>query len=236
MQQHRIVCLVAAAGRGIRFGREMPKSFYPVGGRSLLVWSIEGLRAGAAIDRFIVMVPQGWEQTAREQLDREIPDLSAAVIAGGETRQESVEIGLSEAGGAGIVLVHDAARPCFTAALVGRVVEATLQAGAAVPALQATDTLGRIRDEDLEAIVPRERVVGIQTPQGFRAAVLRKAFEQARDSGLRATDESSLVLAAGMPVKVVEGERRNIKVTVKDDLEIVAGFLGVAPAPPQSGE
>lgn len=233
--EHRIICLVAAAGRGIRFGREMPKSFHPVCGRSLLVWSIEGLRACPSVGRFVVMVPQGWEEAAREQLRREIPDLAAAVIAGGETRQESVEIGLAEAGDAEIVLVHDAARPCFTAALVERVVEAALRAGAAVPALQATDTLGRIRDDDLEAIVPRERVVGIQTPQGFRTSVLRRAFEEARAAGLRATDESSLVLAAGMPVKVVEGERRNIKVTVRDDLEIVAGFLG-ARRPPPGGE
>jgi 2-C-methyl-D-erythritol 4-phosphate cytidylyltransferase len=234
--QQKIVCLVAAAGRGIRFGREMPKSFHPVGGRSLLVWSIEGLRLVPSIGRFVVMVPQGWEQTAREQLEREIPDCEAAVIAGGETRQESVEIGLAEAGAAEIVLVHDAARPCFSAGLVERVIEAALRAGAAVPVLQATDTLGRIRDDDLEAIVPRERVVGIQTPQGFRTAVLRRAFEEVRASGLRATDESSLVLAAGMPVKVVEGERRNIKVTVKEDLEIVAGFLGVRRTPPDGEE
>jgi len=236
MEQKQIVCLVAAAGRGVRFGREMPKSFYPVGGRSLLVWSIEGLRDCPSIGRFVVMVPQGWEETAREQLEREIPDLTANVIAGGETRQESIEIGLGEAGEAGIVLVHDAARPCFSTGLVQRVIEATLQAGAAVPALQVTDTLGRIRDDDLEAIIPRERVVGIQTPQGFRTAVLRRAFEEARSSGLRATDESSLVLAAGMPVKVVEGERRNIKVTVKDDLGIVAGFLGGGLAPPEGEE
>jgi 2-C-methyl-D-erythritol 4-phosphate cytidylyltransferase len=236
MEQQQIICLVAAAGRGIRFGREMPKSFYPVGGRSLLVWSLEGLRACPSIGRFVVMVPQGWEQTARDQIDAELPDLGALVIAGGETRQESVEIGLREAEGASVVLVHDAARPCFSAALVERVVEAALLTGAAVPALQMTDTLGRIRDDDLEAIVPRERVVGIQTPQGFRTDVLRRAFEEARAAGLRATDESSLVLAAGMPVTVVEGERRNIKVTVKDDLSIVDHFLGGAAAPPEGGE
>lgn len=232
MEQQHIVCLVAAAGRGLRFGREMPKSFYPVGGRSLLVRSLEALRRCPLIARFVVMVPQGWEETARGEIGREIPDLPASVTAGGESRQESVEIGLAEAGEAEIVLVHDAARPCFTVRLVERVIEAARQTGAAVPALQATDTLGRIRDDDLEAIVPRERIVGIQTPQGFRADVLRRAFEEARASGVRSTDESSLVIAAGMPVKVVEGERRNIKVTVKDDLDVVSGFLGIAPEAP----
>lgn len=235
MEQQQIVCLVAAAGRGIRFGREMPKSFFPVEGRSLLVRSIEGLLACPSIGRYVVMVPPGWEDTARGLLEEALPDLEARVIAGGETRQESVEIGLGEAGEADIVLVHDAARPCFSAGLVERVIEATIRTGAAVPALQVTDTLGRIRDDDLEAIVPRERVVGIQTPQGFRTEVLRRAFEEARSTGLRATDESSLVLAAGMPVKVVEGERRNIKVTIKDDLGIVAGFLGGGPPESDGG-
>jgi 2-C-methyl-D-erythritol 4-phosphate cytidylyltransferase len=77
----------------------------------------------------------------------------------------------------------------------------------------------------LEGIVPRERVVGIQTPQAFRIDVLRAAFEAAGETIGSATDESSLVLAAGFPVKAVEGERWNIKVTVKEDLEIVASFL-----------
>lgn len=225
MKNEHIVCLVAAAGRGIRFGREMPKSFYPVDGRSLLARSVERLGRCAAIRRLIVMVPPGWEETAREQLRETVPTLAVEVLTGGETRQESVAIGLDAAAGADIVLVHDAARPCVPLALIERVIEETARSGAAVPALQVTDTLGRIRDDELEAIVPRERVVGIQTPQGFRTEVLRRAFEEARAAQLRATDESSLVLAAGMPVKVVEGERWNMKVTVKDDLDMLAELI-----------
>ena len=225
MTDGKIVCLVAAAGRGKRFGREMPKAFHPVEGMSILARSLKSLSAWGGISRFVVMVPEGWEEQAREDIDAHLPGIDAVVIAGGETRQQSVRIGLEKAGDAGIVLVHDAARPFVSPALIERVVEGVRQTGAAVPALHMTDTLGRLRGEELDAIVPRDKVVGIQTPQGFSADVLRRAFEAAGGSELKMTDESSLVIAADMPVKVVDGERWNVKITVKGDLEIVGAFL-----------
>ena len=225
MNDERIVCIIAAAGRGIRFGREMPKSFYPVEGRTLLVRSIEALGAWGGISRYIVVVPAGWEAKARERLEDELPGLDCTVLPGGETRQESVSIGLTEVGDADLIIVHDACRPVVSVSLIARVVDAARAHGAAVPVLEATDTLGRLRDEVLEGIVPRERVVEIQTPQAFTNEVLRAAFETVDETIRSATDESSLVLAAGHSVRVVEGERWNIKVTVKEDLEIVASLL-----------
>lgn len=225
MEHETIVGIIAAAGRGIRFGREMPKSFHPVEGRTLLVRSIEGLDAWKGISRYVVVVPAGWEDEARKRLGSEIPGLDCTVLPGGETRQESVSIGLAEAGDADLVVVHDACRPIVSPSLIQRVVDAARAQGAAVPVLEVTDTLGRLRDEALEGIVPRERVVGIQTPQVFSAAVLRSAFGAADDTIRAATDESSLVLAAGHPVRAVEGERWNIKVTVKEDLAVVAAMI-----------
>ena len=225
MKDENIVCIIAAAGRGIRFGREMPKSFYPVQGRILLVRSIEALNAWGGISRYIVMVPGGWDAKAAEEIERGLPGIECVVLEGGETRQESVAIGIGAAEGADLLIVHDACRPLVSVSLIARVVEAALAHGAAVPVVQATDTLGRLRDDALEGIVPRERVVGIQTPQVFRSDVLRSAFETAGETIRSASDESSLVLAAGLPVRAVEGERWNIKVTVKEDLEIVTGLL-----------
>ncbi len=225
MKGEKIICLVAAAGRGLRFGRELPKSFYPIEGHTLLARSIESINSWKGIERFIVMVPPGWEEKAREVLGGDLPGVDFRVLAGGETRQESVAIGLKEAGDAAIVIIHDACRPFVSSSLVERVVAGAREFGAAVPALQATDTLGRLRDDTLEAIVPRERVVGIQTPQAFRTEILRKAYETTEENVRRSTDESSLVLEAGIKVKAVEGERWNIKVTVKDDIEIISSFL-----------
>ena len=220
-----IVCIVAAAGRGVRFGREMPKSFYPVEGKPLLSWSLRALCAWGSISRYVVMAPSGWEAEAEREIAAEIPGTPHEVLLGGESRQESVAIGLRSVRSADLVLVHDACRPIVSIPLIARVVEAAREHGAAVPALQVTETLARLRDDTLEGIVPRERVVGIQTPQAFRFDVLRQAFNAADETIRTATDESSLVLAAGHPVKVVEGEVWNIKVTVKEDLEMMTSFL-----------
>jgi 2-C-methyl-D-erythritol 4-phosphate cytidylyltransferase len=223
--KEQIVCLVAAAGRGVRFGREMPKSFYPVEGRPLLAWSLRALNAWGKISRYAVMVPAGWEAEAERELGAEVPGVQHAVLIGGETRQESVAIGLASIPRADLVMVHDACRPIVSVGLIERVVNAAREHGAAVPALEVTETLGRLRDDVLEGIVPRERVVGIQTPQVFTFDVLSKALGAAGEAIRTATDESSLVLAAGHSVKVVEGEVWNIKVTVKEDLEIMGSFL-----------
>jgi 2-C-methyl-D-erythritol 4-phosphate cytidylyltransferase len=171
------------------------------------------------------MVPGGWEAEAAREIAGAVPDARVRVLAGGETRQESVAVGLASVEGAAIVLIHDACRPIVSVPLVARVVAAAREHGAAVPALQVVETLARLRDDVLEGIVPRERVVGIQTPQAFRFDVLSKAFGAAGEAVRTATDESSLVLQAGYPVKVVEGEVWNIKVTVKEDLEIMGSFL-----------
>lgn len=224
-----IHCIIAAAGRGVRFGREMPKSFYPVEGRPLLAWSARALAAWGGIDEFVVMVPAGWEAEAAREIAEAVPTLRARVFVGGETRQESVAIGLAHVGEAEIVIVHDACRPIVSVPLVRRVVAAAREHGAAVPALQVVETLARLRDDVIEGTVPRERVVGIQTPQAFRRDVLVKAFRAAGEAIRTATDESSLVLQAGFPVKVVEGEVWNIKVTVKEDLEIMGSFLSGRP-------
>ena len=226
MASERIVCLVAAAGRGKRFGRDVPKSFHPVGGKTLLELSIERLSAWEGITEYVVMVPPWWEEKATEELARTASKLRARVLAGGETRSESVSIGLKTIENADLVIVHDACRPFVSEALIDRVVEAARETGAAVPALPATETLGRLRDDSIEATIPRDRVIGIQTPQVFGYEVLRTAFDAADETIWKATDESSLVLAAGFPVRVVEGERWNIKVTIKEDLQILESFLG----------
>lgn len=221
----RIVCIVAAAGRGVRFGREMPKSFYPVEGRPLLAWSLRALDAWGRIAEYVVMVPSGWEAEASREIAAAVPGACVRVFAGGETRQESVAIGLASIEEADLVLVHDACRPIVSVPLIARVAAAAREHGAAVPVLQVVETIARLRDDVLEGIVPRERVVGIQTPQAFRFDVLSKAMRAAGEAVRAATDESSLVLQAGHTVKVVEGEVWNIKVTVKEDLDIMGSFL-----------
>jgi len=221
----KMVCILAGAGRGVRFGREMPKCFYPVAQDILLKLSLEAIDSAKIINEYIILVPQGWEEKAREEVEKAIDGTEFKVLAGGETRQQSVAIGLSAIDEADIVVVHDACRPIISTELVRKVVDTAREFGCAVPALQVTETLGRLRDDNLEDIVPRERVVSIQTPQAFRFDILKKAFEVADEAIRVATDESSLALKAGYQVKLIEGERWNIKVTVREDLEILQSFL-----------
>ncbi|HMA76939.1 MAG TPA: 2-C-methyl-D-erythritol 4-phosphate cytidylyltransferase [Candidatus Krumholzibacteriaceae bacterium] len=225
MAKDGITCIIAGAGRGKRFGKEIPKSFFRIEGRTLLARSIESINIIDESIEFIVLVPSGWEEKAEEKLAAEVPDAECRVIAGGNSRQQSVNIGLDEIKGARLILIHDACRPFVSPGLVRKVVDAGMEFRAAVPVLQATETLARIRDERLEGIVPRERVVRIQTPQAFDPEIIREAYDTAEESIRTATDESSLVLAAGLPVKVVEGEIWNIKVTFKDDIKVALSFL-----------
>jgi len=225
MAADRIVCIVAGAGRGKRFGEEIPKSFFSIEGETLLARSIKSIDVLEEPLEFVVLVPQGWEEKAEEILALEAPGKKYQVLAGGYSRQQSVSIGLNEINEARLVLIHDACRPFVSPELVRSVVKTGMEFGAVVPVLQVTETIARIRDERLEGIVPRERVVGIQTPQAFSLEIIKKAYDTVEERIRTATDESSLVLAAGLPVKVVEGEKWNIKVTFREDIEVALSFL-----------
>ena len=223
--REKISCIIAAAGRGVRFGREMPKSFYPVEGRPLLAWSLRALGAWGRIADYVVMVPPGWEAEAARELAEEAPGAPVRVLAGGETRQESVAIGIESIEGADLVLVHDACRPIVSVQLIERVAAAAREHGAAVPALQVVDTSGAQGRRPRGNRPARSRRRDRRRPQAFRYDVLSKALRASGEAARTATDESSLVLQAGHHVKVVDGEVWNIKVTVKEDLEIMGSFL-----------
>ncbi|HEX6312068.1 MAG TPA: 2-C-methyl-D-erythritol 4-phosphate cytidylyltransferase [Acidimicrobiia bacterium] len=205
--------IVVAGGQGSRFGA--PKQFRPLGatGHSLVDHSVA--TAGAVCDHVVVVLPEAchWQG----------PPVAAAVT-GGERRSDSVRAGLAavDAGADVVVVVHDAARPLASPALFRAVIDA-VHAGAdgAVPALALADTVKRVEDDRVIETVPREGLAMIQTPQAFRAGVLRRAHEGVAD----ATDDAALVEAAGGVVVVVPGEPTNLKVTTAGDLEIVEALL-----------
>jgi 2-C-methyl-D-erythritol 4-phosphate cytidylyltransferase/2-C-methyl-D-erythritol 2,4-cyclodiphosphate synthase len=222
MEGPAAVVILVAAGAGLRLGGDDAKAFVRLGGRPMLSLVAERASAAAGVGALIVAVPPGREDEARRALaDVDVP---VTVVEGGATRQASVRAALAAVpDGVAIVVVHDAARPLATSELFTRVVRALEGAlDGAVPVLPVPDTLLRVRGGDVVAAEPREELAAAQTPQAFRAGVLREAHAKAEAAGASFTDDASLVRWAGFTVGAVEGEAGNRKVTTSADLEDAA--------------
>jgi 2-C-methyl-D-erythritol 4-phosphate cytidylyltransferase len=215
--------IVAAAGSGDRLGADRPKAFVRLGDVPLLAHSLERLDASEWVDEIVVAVPAGWEEPAILLAEELGAGKVSACVTGGATRAETVRIAVAEiAADAAVVLVHDAARPLLVDDVIARVL-APLSEGwdGAVPGLPPTDTMKRVDGGRVVETLPREQLVAVQTPQAFVADVLRRAVA----SGADASDCASLVEASGGRVTVVPGDRRLLKVTTPEDLELVASWL-----------
>jgi len=226
----RVGVIIAAGGRGERLGAGVPKQLLTIGGRPILQRSLELFANHPRVDRIVVVLP---------------PDLAAdppaylaalarpvAVAIGGARRQDSVANGFAVIrDDVDLVVVHDAARPFASAGLVDRTIDAAWDAGAALAALPASDTIKLVPEGasgpivPVERTVPRERVFLAQTPQAFRTEVLAAAI--AAGGGLAAaTDEAALAEAAGFPVRIVMGETTNLKITTMTDLTVAQALSG----------
>ncbi|MEJ5944169.1 2-C-methyl-D-erythritol 4-phosphate cytidylyltransferase [Pseudokineococcus basanitobsidens] len=211
-----MACVLVAAGAGTRLAAGRPKAYVPVAGTPLLELAARGVVGSGVVDQVVVVVPRGLEAETRTLLDA-VPGLPpSTVVPGGTSRQGSVAAGLAAvAPGAGVVLVHDAARALTPPGVVRRVVEAVRDQGhdAVVPAVPVHDTL---RDTG-GGVVDRSRLRAVQTPQGFSAAALRRAHA-AVAVGEGASDDAGLVEATGVRVHVVLGDPEAFKVTTPLDL------------------
>jgi 2-C-methyl-D-erythritol 4-phosphate cytidylyltransferase len=202
----------------------IPKILAPVNGLPLIGHTLRALEACASVDEIIV--------AAREEdvapiagLCRELGLLKVSrVLVGGETRPLSVMLALTETK-AGLVAVHDGARPCVTPALCEAVLKKAAETGAAAPALPLSDSVKVTEGGVIARSADRSALCTVQTPQCFEAGLLKGALAKALQAGIEITDDSAAVEALPYPVHIVPGEARNIKVTAAEDLEIVSFFL-----------
>ncbi len=216
--------VLVAAGRGERLGGDRPKAFAPLRGRPLLAESLERLEASDWIDAIVVVAPEGWEEPSILVAEELGCGKVTATVTGGASRAESVRLGVAETDVDAVALVvHDAARPLVPEDVLERVLTA-LGAGwdGAVPGLPVSDTVKRVRGEQVVETLPRDELVAVQTPQAFAAAALRPALD-GEISG--ASDCASLVEARGGRVTVVAGDERLLKVTTPADLALVETWL-----------
>jgi 2-C-methyl-D-erythritol 4-phosphate cytidylyltransferase len=219
--------IVVAAGSGSRLGADRPKAFVALAGRPLVAWSLEAI-AAAGVPRAVVAVPPGHGAAAEEALagDAAAFPLGFVLVEGGAARSASVRNALASAGDVEAVVVHDAARPLAAPALFSATLAALEHADAAIAAARVTDT---IKEAGADAVVvrthDRARLWAIQTPQAFRAEVLRRALDVADDVLAQATDDAWLVERIGGTVRVVESPSANFKVTTPHDLAVAESLL-----------
>jgi 2-C-methyl-D-erythritol 4-phosphate cytidylyltransferase len=210
------VALVVAAGRGERLGTPGPKAFVMLGGRPMLQWSIDALHAVDEIERIVVALPPGVHAPA-----------GTIGVPGGDERSQSVRAALRAAGDAGVVLVHDAARPMLTSQIVQDCLDALAahDCDAAIAAAPVVDTIKESRGEEVVRTLDRSRLWAVQTPQVFNRAALERALSAGDAALAAATDDASLVEAAGGTVRIVPAPRENLKVTTLLDLRMAELLL-----------
>jgi 2-C-methyl-D-erythritol 4-phosphate cytidylyltransferase/2-C-methyl-D-erythritol 2,4-cyclodiphosphate synthase len=219
----RTIALIVAAGRGERFGASLPKQYAGLAGKPVLRHAIEALARHPLVDGVRVVI--GEEDRALYARATEGMSLLPPVV-GGSSRQETVRLGLESLVDLApdFVLVHDAARPLVSAAVIARVVGALAAHPAALPVLPVVDSLKRVAGGLVAGMVPRDDLARAQTPQGFRFAPILAAHRAA--TGGDHTDDTAIAAAAGLAVAAVEGETSNMKLTLPEDLQIAEALLG----------
>jgi 2-C-methyl-D-erythritol 4-phosphate cytidylyltransferase len=212
-----VVGIVPAGGSGKRLGAERPKAFVVVGGKPLLEYSLRAL--GAACERVVVAVPSGQWAVGSGQS-------GASFVEGGASRSASVRNAVLAAPEADVFVVHDAARPFVTADLVRRCLGALEGVDGVVAAAPVTDTVKEAGPDGLVTrTLDRSGLWAIQTPQVFRADVLRRALDVDDSALAAATDDASLVEAVGGSMRVVQAPLENLKVTGPADLRLAEALL-----------
>ena len=203
-------------------GTALPKQFLELDGKPVLYHTIKAFVEALDGVRIILVLPQHQISYAQMVLQAFPDRIDLTIVAGGETRYHSVQNGLKGLPEDSVIMVHDGVRPLVSKELILRCYQQAIEKGSAIPALTATDSM-RIVDEEDSHPLDRNLIRIIQTPQTFKGDILLPAFQQ--DYSAAFTDEASVVEAAGGTVFLVEGEKRNLKITTPEDLVIAEALL-----------
>ena len=214
--------VIVAGGKGVRMGSAVPKQFLPLNGHPILYHTIKAFADAYADMQLVLVLPQDQLSYAQMVLQSFPERIDITIVAGGETRYHSVQNGLKVVDENSIVFVHDGVRPLVSTALIQRCYEQAIDKGSAIPAIPVADSMRILEDEDSRPI-DREQMRIIQTPQTFKAEVILPAFQQ--EYQVAFTDEATVVEAYGDNVYLVDGEKRNIKVTTPEDMIVAEALL-----------
>ncbi len=229
MSRSGVAAVIVAGGTGQRFGHAGGKQLAAIAGRPVLAWTLLAFDEVASIDELVVVCHP---ERIAEYRESAIAPLGLTkpvkIVAGGDTRQESVAAGLAElSDGVGLVAVHDGARPLVTPATIADAIRMAVESGAdgVVVGHPSVDTLKVVEVGRVVETPSRDRFWAVQTPQVFRRDVLEAAHATARSAGFTGTDDASLVERAGGTVLMFEGPRDNIKITTPEDVAFAEAVL-----------
>ena len=217
MKKQVAVAIIVAAGQGIRMGKKHNKLLLPLGTRTILEYSLDTFLVHSRISKIFLTV----SSEVRSNLENLITE-KITMVEGGKRRQDSVHNALlrimQEKNNPELVLIHDAARPFCSGELIDRIIDSTIEFGAAIPVLPLVDTI-RIIGGEKTRIVDRKKLFSVQTPQGFQIKIIKDASIQAINKKWEVTDDAALIEKIGGNVKTIKGESQNFKITTPDDLE-----------------
>jgi len=221
--------VLVAAGRSERMGANTDKAFLSLGSKPVVVWSLLVFEESTDIDKIILVVRR--EQLVAAKAVVQMFGLSkvSEIVAGGGRRQDSVAKGLASVDPeTRIVVVHDGARPCVTAELIAETVRAAQRTGCGIAASRIMDTVKHVaRGTLVDHTVDRTKLWSAQTPQAFKFDLLLRAYKKVEEEGVTVTDEAAAVELLGEPVRLVEWQKPNVKITTVEDLAVAAALLHI---------
>lgn len=223
------IAIILASGTGERFGEKIPKQFYKFEGKTILEHSIDAFEKNKNIDEIILVTNPKFRDLAEEILKNNDYKKVTKLLNGGKTRVESSYVGTSEAPEESNVLIHDAVRAFVTQKIIDDNIEALKKYEAVGTAIDTVDTIIQVDESNvITAIPPRKFLKRVQTPQSFRANLIKKAHEMAlKDEDANFTDDCGLILRYNLaPIHIVDGDELNVKITHKNDLNVIKNMLG----------
>lgn len=222
MEKQQLALIIPAAGKGERLGGDVPKPYITIAGKTVLEYTLSRFREVSGLGEVIVSTTEEYILTTEKILQNVFPGLKCTVVEGGAERQDSIRNALEKISDkTGLIAVHDAVRPFVKKEDIEKCIEEASRSGGAVLAIPARDTIKIVRQNlEIEETPERKKLWQAQTPQIFWAALLREAYQYAKDHKFLGSDDSSLVEKIGGKVVLVEGSSANFKITHSHDLNV----------------
>ena len=212
--------IIVAGGKGLRMGSDIPKQFLPIGGKPVLMRTLERFKAYSSALQIILVLPEAQQDYWKQLCDEYHFDVEHQIANGGQTRFHSVQNGLALVpdDAEGVVGVHDGVRPFPSIEVIRNCYETAREKKAVIPVIPVVETVRQLIDSEQSKTVPRDKYRLVQTPQTFDIQLLKAANRQPYNDGF--TDDASVVESYGHAITLVEGNRENIKITTPYDLKI----------------